>query len=270
MITAAIVLFNNDIDKLNKAIFSFLDSKLDLKLFLIDNSPTDAIEKEISTSNKVQYIHNSSNIGFGAAHNIGINLSIKLKSNYHLILNPDVYFDSTVITELVKYATNNKDVGLLMPLVLYPDERIQYLCRLLPTPLELFLRRFFFRSNFVNKLNEISALKFTGYNKIMNVPYLSGCFMFCKTDVLSEIGGFDNRFFMYMEDLDLSRRINSKYKTIFYPNVHIYHHFEKGSFKNFKLLKHHLVSAVKYFNKWGWFFDSNRKTINNNCLKNLK
>jgi GT2 family glycosyltransferase len=67
---------------------------------------------------------------------------------------------------------------------------------------------------------------------------------------------------MYLEDTDLSRRINEYYKTIYYPEVSIIHHFEKGSYKSFKLLKYHILSAFNYFGKYGWYFDTVRDTIN--------
>lgn len=84
-----------------------------------------------------------------------------------------------------------------------------------------------------------------------------------------KVGGFDERFFMYAEDLDLCRRIGEVSKTMFYPGVSIYHEYEKGSYKNRKLLKYHICSVVKYFNKWGWIFDGKRAATNRKCLKQL-
>ena len=99
----------------------------------------------------------------------------------------------------------------------------------------------------------------------MWVPSLSGCFMFMRVDVLRKIGGFDERFFMYAEDLDLSRRIGTVSDTIFNPNIIVMHGYDKGSYKSWKLLRFHIFSVFKYFNKWGWFFDSYRKDINKKC-----
>lgn len=104
---------------------------------------------------------------------------------------------------------------------------------------------------------------------MMNVPYLSGCFMFLRVSVLKEVGLFDERYFMYLEDTDLSRRIHKKYKTIYYPFVHIIHEYSKGSYKNIKLLIYHIHSAIKYFNKWGWIFDKERREINTKVLREL-
>ena len=104
----------------------------------------------------------------------------------------------------------------------------------------------------------------------MEVPSLSGCFMFMRCSVLKQVGGFDERYFMYAEDLDLCRRIGEVSKTIFYPKVSIIHEYGKGSYKNKKLLKYHIISVIKYFNKWGWFWDSKRRYKNQECVKRIK
>lgn len=83
---------------------------------------------------------------------------------------------------------------------------------------------------------------------------------------LAEVGMFDERFFLYMEDADLCRRIGQKYRTVYYPEVHVTHAFKKASYKELKLLYQHMRSAVLYFNKWGWFRDPDRKRINRETL----
>lgn len=99
-------------------------------------------------------------------------------------------------------------------------------------------------------------------DKPSSVPTLSGCFLIIKSSILLKLGGFDERYFMYMEDVDLVRRIGASFDTIYYPSVHVVHAYEKGSYKNFKLLRYHLLSAILYFNKWGWVFDKERSTRN--------
>jgi GT2 family glycosyltransferase len=117
--------------------------------------------------------------------------------------------------------------------------------------------------------NKNFDLAFTGYANTMDVPFISGCFMFLKTAVLNDVGLFDDRYFMYCEDLDFSRRINARYRTVFYPEVEIVHHYAKGSYKNKNLLKIHLQSAFQYFNKWGWFFDRQRSLANKITLEKI-
>ncbi|HZK12026.1 MAG TPA: glycosyltransferase [Atribacterota bacterium] len=91
------------------------------KIFIIDNSPTDELKTFGKLSNKIVYIFNPSNLGFGVAHNIAMRKSIKISAKYHLVLNPDVYFEQGVLEELFTYMENNPDVELVMPKVLYPN-----------------------------------------------------------------------------------------------------------------------------------------------------
>lgn len=92
--------------------------------------------------NKIIYIFNNANLGFGKGHNIALRKSIEENISYHLVLNPDVYFEEGVLEELYNFMEENQDVGLVMPKVLYSDGRLQHLCKLLPTPFDLFGRRF--------------------------------------------------------------------------------------------------------------------------------
>jgi len=271
LITASIVCYRNDRKILLEAIKSFLDSDTDFPIFLylIDNSPTDDL-KSIITDSRVEYFFNPENPGFGAAHNIAIRKAIERKSDYHLVLNPDAYFGHDIIKKIVDFLKNHSEIGNLMPKVLYPDGRIQHLCKLLPTPYDWIGRRFNPFKKMVDKRNEVFEMRFTGYDKIMDVPYLSGCFMFLKIDAIRKIGFFDEKIFMYGEETDLCRRlIAGGYRTVYYPEVHIYHHFEKGSHKSWRLTKIGMESAIYYFNKWGWLFDNERKKINKKTLKAL-
>lgn len=134
MITACIVLYKNNPQVLSESIYSFLNSgRDDSFLYLVDNSPTEELKTLIASPN-VEYIHNPSNPGFGAAHNIAIKKAIAMGSKYHLVLNPDVYFDEKVLSQIVDFMDDNPKIGNVLPKVLYPDGSIQYLAKLLPTP----------------------------------------------------------------------------------------------------------------------------------------
>ena len=163
----------------------------------------------------------------------------------------------------------HSEVGQIMPKVFYPNGELQYLCKLVPSPLDLIFKRFL-PAFLTNKKLYKFQLRFSGYDKIMNIPYLSGCFMFFRISVLQQIGLFDERFFMYPEDIDITSRINEKYKNIFYPDVSIIHAHAAASRSNAKMLKIHIINIIKYFNKWVWFFYSKRRRINKQVLKELK
>lgn len=266
MFTCSIVVYENDEEKLQQAIQSILNTKLLIRLYIVDNSPTDYLKK-ICKHSKIDYFYAGRNLGFGKAHNV-ILKKIKENNGVHLIMNPDVFFGGGMIEELYDYINRDVNIGLVMPKVLNIDGSIQYNCKLLPKPYNLIVRRFFgFFTNLANRSNDKYEMRFTDYNRIIEVPYLSGCFMLIRNEVLRKVGMFDERFFLYAEDIDFSRRIHQEYKTMYYPNVEIYHYHEKGSYKSLKLLYYNIESAFKYFNKWGWWRDEERERINGSILK---
>lgn len=267
MITASIVLYHTPIDTLSHLLECVAKSCIDV-LYLVDNSSNDSLRELRSTYPQIIYIH-SANLGFGHGHNIAIEKAIELCAQYHVVINPDIYWEGKVIESLAEYMDKNQDCGFVMPQILYPNGDIQHLCKLLPTPMNLLGRRFLPFKSLVNRMDERYEMRFTNYDKEIEVPALSGCFMFLRVDVLKKIGMFDERYFMYAEDLDLCRRIGEVSRTMFYPEVSVYHAYEKGSYKNKKLLKYHICSVIKYFNKWGWIFDAKRNLRNKECLKKL-
>jgi GT2 family glycosyltransferase len=90
------------------------------------------------------------------------------------------------------------------------------------------------------------------YEQPMEVPFLPGCFMFFRTSVLRPLDGFDERYFLYVEDLDLSRRAATLARNLYLPDVEITHEAQRGAYKSLRLLRYFAVSVVRYFNKWGW------------------
>jgi GT2 family glycosyltransferase len=265
MINASIVLYKNTFLEIAPLIEMLRNSPTVAEITLIDNSPTQTPEFR---NLPVKYIFNGKNLGYGAAHNIAIRLTMEQNIPYHLIINPDIIFDDSILTVIQCFMDNNPDIGHLMPKVYYPKGNIQYLCKLIPTPFDLIFRRFL-PKKWTQKRTEKFELRASGYNKLIDVPYLSGCFMFLRTEALKEVGLFDERFFMYPEDIDLTRRIHKKYRTVFYPDVQIVHHHAQSSYLNFKMLYIHTFNMIKYFNKWGWFFDRERNNINSETLKQL-
>ena len=265
-LTASIVVYKNDPTILDKAIVSCIQGHPELHLYVIDNSPDDTA-RHLCTHERVTYIFNYKNLGFGPGHNIALRKVID-QSDYHIVVNPDVYFDHTVIPKMCSFMEDNPDVGLSMPKVLYPDGSLQHLCKLLPKPHNLIYRRFLKFYKAMEKLDHMYEMRFTNYDKIMDVPFLSGCFMFLRTSCLKVAGLFDENIFLYTEDVGLSRRIHRLYRTTFYPEVSIYHYHERGSYKKLSLLMYNIESAISYFNKWGWFKDEERDEINSKIILN--
>lgn len=268
MITASIVTFHTRHSDLIRLIDCVMKSPIQ-KLFIIDNSSNDELRDFVKDNPRIRYIH-SLNLGYGSGHNVALKKAIEDGAKYHAILNPDIYWHDEIIECISTYMENHPECGLVMPKVLYPNGDIQYLCKLIPTPRDLILRRFIPIKSWQVKHDYKYEMHWTGYDKIMEVPILSGCFMMLRCDIIKKIGAFDERYFMYAEDVDLCRRIGEESTTVFYPNVSIYHEYAKGSYGNKKMLKMHVASIIKYFNKWGWFFDKKRTERNNYCISQIK
>lgn len=240
-------MYNEDEKTLQKTIDSFLQTPLKKKLFLVDNSATDKLKK-LAGHNDIEYIFNGKNVGFAKANNVVLE-RIKNLSNYHLILNPDVVFSSEVIPNLITKSTSEKDVALITPKVEFTDGSHQYSVRKYPKPLDLIFRRL--------NLNKSRVLdgeyRNQDLSKAFNPECISGCFMLFKTEDFTAIKGFDERYFLYLEDFDICKKVDVLgKKKLYFPQEKITHVAQFGSAKKLRLLIYHISSAIKYFNKWGW------------------
>lgn len=266
MITVSIVTFKTDIEELRKCLNS-LKSPLISKIYVIDNSKEKYISDFCLAYNNISYI-GSNNIGYGAGHNIALRQAINEDSKYHLVLNSDVYFEPQILDKIVDYMDKNHDVAQVHPNVIYPNGEMQYTCRLLPTPTDLIFRRFLPR-HLVSKIDRRYLLKFNDHKKPMNVPYHQGSFMFFRTKCFNLVGLFDERFFMYPEDIDMTRRMHKHFRTMFWPEATIVHAHRASSYRSWAMLYIHIQNMIKYFNKWGWICDKERKMWNKQLLKEL-
>lgn len=268
-LSVSIVLFKTDEQEILNVIRRLKETELVWKLLLIDNSPTNNLQSCFQDIDQVEYVFTGKNLGFGKAHNIAIE-KIKKVSNFHLIINSDLDFEGAILDEIIYYMKQHSEVGLLAPKVLNMDGTLQYSAKLLPRPVDLIVRRFLPIKVIQNYFNDRFEFRFFTFDKIIQAPCFTGCFLMINTSVFTRITGFDERFFMYSEDIDLTRRINKHYKTLYYPHVSIYHHHGKGSYKNLKLLYYHIKSMILYFNKWGWFYDIDRIRTNRETISKLR
>lgn len=269
LITASIVLYRNNPKELNKTIKSVFIGNQNVKLLLIDNSPTDELNILANNSN-IEYIHNPTNPGFGAAHNIAIQKAIELGCHYHFIVNPDIYFIEDVILPMLEFMKTDSTIGMMMPQILNLDGTVQNLPKLLPSPWDILWRKIKKPNKTYQKFINRYELRLVPQDAIYNAPVLSGCFTLLNLDAIKKVGLYDDNYFMYFEDWDLSRRMHQHYKTIYYPLVSVYHAYDSGANKSKKLFKIFINSAITYFNKWGWIYDMERKEINTNALNQFK
>lgn len=262
-VIASLVIFKHSYSDLKPTLESLISSDYISSIILVDNDESNWAHHFIHE--KVKYLKSVGNIGFGSGHNLAIRQYAD-QSDFFLICNPDIVFDSNEFKDLVDFASV-QEAGLFLPKIIYENGENQFGARLLPSPLNLFARRF--SPKYAEKLDQNYLLRELDLSKPSFVPYLHGCFMFFRSKALLELKGFDERYFMYMEDVDLSRRCAEKFGNIYYPLAKVIHLHEQGSYKNKGLLKAHLKSAWQYFNKWGWFYDTGRKKLNEKCLNKI-
>lgn len=243
-LSACIVTYNNA-DKIGTAVSSFakFTPDLDCILYISDNGSSDETLSIIRSENEnAEIIENGSNIGFGKAHNAVIPL---INSKYHAVINPDIEIDSNVLPHLCDYLDNHNDVVMVTPKILFPDGSEQVLPKRKPTLKALIGRRL----PFFKKKAEHYTMSDIAITEPTPIEFCTGCFFVIRTDVFKKLGGFDDRFFMYFEDADLTLRAEKYGKVLFMPNCHVIHSWERSSSKSVKYLFIHIKSMFKFLLK---------------------
>lgn len=264
MLNISIVLYRPNLKQVNDLLDELKKIRCLNKIYLIDNSPVKS--EEFADSAQLKYIFNDGrNLGYGKAHNIALRESVYDEIDFHLVMNADVVVHSGDIDLMHDFIAQQPAVGQLIPRVIYPDGSLQYVAKLLPTPLDVFGRRFL-PNCWMTKRNARYELQAADHSKPFNAPSLSGCFMFMRTKAAQQAHLFDERYFLYPEDVDLTRSIHRDWLTIYWPAVTIVHHHAKGSYRSWRLLWVHSVNMCRYFNKWGWFIDPERRRMNKATL----
>jgi len=259
-LAASIVTYHTDVQELANALDSLERGGVKL-IYVVDNSSDKAIA-EVCAARIGRVVYKpSANRGFGAGHNVAIRESLAIPVKYHLVMNSDVAFASDVISELVDYMDENTDVGAVQPRIVGSDGELQYTVRMLPTPFDLILRRFIPGWMF-SKRRAHYELRHLDHSRPFDVPYHQGSFMLLRGEALRKVGLFDERFFMYPEDIDLTRRIHSCYRTMYVPNATVIHYHRRESYSSWRMLRIHSLNMIRYFNKWGWWYDPERRRIN--------
>ena len=267
MVTASLVLYKSKPSEVERVLSCVDKSIIDI-VYCVDNSPEDSLRYIVGSScSKAVYIYGQGNVGFGGGNNIGIEKAIEAESKYHVILNPDIVFEANVIEHLASYMNQHIDVGVIKPQLAHCDMSFEGTAMLLPTPFDTFGRRLL-PQNWVERINYKFELRNQDLSVVRNVPVFSGSFLFIRTSIFKIVGLFDDQFFMYFEDFDLVRRIHKICKTVFYPKDIVIHAHAAEHKSNKKLLMISIISAIKYYNKWGWFIDRDRRVWNKEAQSN--
>ena len=234
----------------------------------MDNSPDDSLRNVIVVDDRVKYMH-IENRGYGNAHNQAIRMALESGADYHLVLNPDVRWDGQILAKLVADMEADDSCGMMQPRLTYPDGRLQHACRLLPTPFDVFAKRFLPGRLIAGRMRRY-LLADSAYDRTFNAVYMQGSFMLFSAKALRDVGCFDERFFMYPEDIDITRRMRRRYSAMYNPTVTVVHDHAATSSRFNRLLWIHITNMIRYFNKWGWFVDKERRRLNRQLLDELR
>lgn len=250
----SIVLYRNSVEEVLKLYHNLVETvprDCQYIIYFVNNSKDDlqleACLKQMTESDKnVVHITADSNNGFGAGHNLAIR---QANSDIHILVNPDITIpDSKQISKLVA-KMHDKKIVMCSPKILNTDGTIQKLVKRSPTVLDMGIR---FLGKRIMTQRQNWFVYADQYDQLHEATNLAGSFMVCRTKVLKEIGGFDERYFLYMEDSDLTRSMARHGATIYYPDAYVIHAWQRENRKSLKGIFIMLQSMRKYFGKWGW------------------
>ena len=245
---SSIVVSYNCLDSLKKCIGSLQNQRgIVNEIIVVDNDSVDGTVDYLK-KRKLTTIFPGKNLGYGQAANLAAE---KAEGKYLFILNPDTEFPPSTLADLYNFAERSDNVGLISPLLIYPDGRPQLSAREFPRRTDIL----FGRGSPLFWLG-ITGEKKAGYirpadERPLEVPAVSATAIFIRKELFERIGGFDRRFFLYLEDLDLCKRIEQEGgKIILLPPVRVTHLWRASSRKRrfFAAFYHHR-SVWKYFVK---------------------
>lgn len=248
-ISICIVTYNNENNILDVLECIYAHSKnFDFETFVVDSNSSDKTVALVKKNfPQVNLIVLPQNKGFGCGHNQVLS---KINSDFHVILNPDIAFSTNIFDDLSSYLQSNPDVAMVVPQILNADGSIQDLPRRTPKFKYLISGRLERFGGLFKLWRDEYTCKGKNFDKPTKIDFCSGCFTMIRTDIFKKLNGFDERFFMYFEDADLTRRAQNFGKTMLNPNFCATHTWERTSSKKFKYLCIHINSMIKYFKKW--------------------
>jgi len=235
-------------------------SKTDFEFEIIvcdNNSHDESLDylKEAHKKGDIILVEPGRNLGYGSGHNFAAR---KAKGKYNLILNTDITVETDTLQKMIDYMEANKDVGILGPKLLYHNGHVQRSCRRHFMFVDLFIKRTFLRKIWPFKSRyEKYVMEDFNHESTQTVDLITGAFMLMPKDLYDEINGFDERYFLFMEDFDLCRKVQGAgKKVVYYPEAkatHYHKRLSEGSFFQLlfnKISWYHLASAFKYHWKW--------------------
>ena len=182
----------------------------------------------------IQIIVNSAPKGFGANHNQAFRAA---RGNYFCVVNPDIRLNACPFTGLMACLAG-ADIGAIAPLVLDPSGRIEDSARRFPTPGKIMVKAF--------SGPQIPDYSFQAGSQ--HVDWVGGMFMLFPGSVFRDMNGFDERYFLYYEDVDICARLSlANFHIVLFSGTYVVHHAQRSSHRRLKYLVWHLCSMVRFF-----------------------
>lgn len=201
------------------------------RVVLTLNIPENLTFDEATFRFPLRIIRNAARDGFGANHNKAFSvLNAEAVCEYFCILNPDIRFPTPVFRPLLETARSVPDLGVVAPAVKNPSGGLEDNARSLPTPVLIFLKAMAIRP------------------PQRRIDWLAGMFLLVASKAFVAIGGFDERYFLYYEDVDLCCRLRiSGFRIIFQPDVYVVHDAQRASHRNVFFFYRHVSSVTRFF-----------------------
>jgi len=256
----------DDISLAIASLFSDIQNcKYDVQITVVDNSLNeDKIKEELENKfSKVNYVDAGGNVGFGKGNNLGFK---NAEARYYFAFNPDTLIseNSRTIEKIIEFMDNNKKIACIAPKLLNMDNTLQYNCyrfdlaSIIIKPLKQI--NFDKKYKWVKKHADKLEMKDFDHNSTRPVDWVLGAAMIVRKEIADEIGFFDEKYFMYLEDADWCHRMWEKNYPVYYVHDIVINHVHtresakipgifKAIFKN-KLARIHANSWVKYLWKW--------------------
>lgn len=245
---------------LNSLYADSANSGLDFGVVVVDNGSGDGVEDLEKMFANLKVIKQEKNEGFGRSHNVAMAAA---ETKYYFILNPDTTFPigENFLRKMFDFMEANPRVGIAGPKIVYPDWSLQYSCYRFPTFLQpIYSRTKLGKSGRGKDIVDKFLMKDFDHNSTMPVDWVMGSAMFARGAAIKEVGGFDDRFWMYAEDSDWCRRMWEKNWAVYYVhNVLLSHVHGRASAKvpgiinaliKNRYARVHIISWLKYFWKW--------------------
>lgn len=238
---------------------------VDPEILVVDNDSKDSsVEMVRETFPSAEIIASPVNLGYARAINQASEITT---GQYILILNADIIIKPKAIQSLLSFMEKHPGCGIAGPKLLYPDGRLQLSCRTFYTLKTILFRRTFIGQMFP-KSNTLKdhLMSEWDHNCEKDVDWLVGAALIVRRDAIDQVGSMDERYFLYLEDVDWSYRMNiAGWKVCYVPQAEVIHYYRQGSRSESGFTRDvfiHLVSMLRYYDKWDKMLYILKKTLN--------